>query len=114
MKDLPTPLILVAMGVLLFVGERFFPLRKATRSLLARLLVNLAISVLTFITAVGLLQPAVHSALRWSAAKSFGVVHLVALPSPIAFVLSLLLMDLTFYYWHLANHRVPFLWRFHR
>ena len=22
-------------------------------------------------------------------------------------------MDLTFYYWHLANHRVPFLWRFH-
>jgi sterol desaturase/sphingolipid hydroxylase (fatty acid hydroxylase superfamily) len=101
------------MGVLLFVGERFFPLRKATRSLLARLLVNLAISVLTFITAVGLLQPAVHSALRWSAAKSFGVVHLVALPSPIAFVLSLLLMDLTFYYWHLANHRVPFLWRFH-
>ena len=22
-------------------------------------------------------------------------------------------MDLTFYYWHLANHRMPFLWRFH-
>jgi sterol desaturase/sphingolipid hydroxylase (fatty acid hydroxylase superfamily) len=22
-------------------------------------------------------------------------------------------MDLTFYYWHLANHRLPFLWRFH-
>jgi sterol desaturase/sphingolipid hydroxylase (fatty acid hydroxylase superfamily) len=45
--------------------------------------------------------------------KSFGFVHLVAIPSPIVFVLSLLLMDLTFYYWHLANHRVPVLWRFH-
>ncbi|MEY2488824.1 MAG: hypothetical protein QOC70_766, partial [Verrucomicrobiota bacterium] len=22
-------------------------------------------------------------------------------------------MDLAFYYWHLANHRAPFLWRFH-
>jgi sterol desaturase/sphingolipid hydroxylase (fatty acid hydroxylase superfamily) len=22
-------------------------------------------------------------------------------------------MDLTFYYWHLANHRIPVLWRFH-
>jgi sterol desaturase/sphingolipid hydroxylase (fatty acid hydroxylase superfamily) len=22
-------------------------------------------------------------------------------------------MDLTFYWWHVANHRVPFLWRFH-
>lgn len=22
-------------------------------------------------------------------------------------------MDLSFYYWHVANHRIPFLWRFH-
>jgi sterol desaturase/sphingolipid hydroxylase (fatty acid hydroxylase superfamily) len=75
--------------------------------------VNLAISALTFVAAVGLLQPTVHAALRWSAGRSIGFVHLVALPGPIEFVLSLLLMDLTFYYWHLANHRVPILWRFH-
>ncbi len=85
----------------------------ATRSLLTRLFVNLAISVFTFIAAVGLLQPAVQSALRWTAGKPFGFVHLVALPSPFVFVLSFLVMDLTFYYWHLANHRLPFLWRFH-
>jgi len=113
MKDLPTPIIAVTVFALLFVAERFFLLRKATRSILQRLIVNPAISVFTFIAAVGLLQPAVQSALGWSAGKSFGFVHLVALPSPIAFVLSLLLMDLTFYYWHLVNHRVPFLWRFH-
>jgi sterol desaturase/sphingolipid hydroxylase (fatty acid hydroxylase superfamily) len=113
MRNLLTPFIAVTLFALLFVAERFFPLRKGTQSLLARLCVNLAISVLTFLTAVGLLQPAVHSALRWSAGRSFGLVHLVALPAPIAFVLSLLLMDLTFYYWHLANHRVPVLWRFH-
>jgi sterol desaturase/sphingolipid hydroxylase (fatty acid hydroxylase superfamily) len=113
MRNLLTPFIAVTVFILLFVAERFFPLRKATRSILARLCVNLAISVLTFMTAVGLLQPAVHSALRWSAGQSFGLVHLVALPSPMAFVVSLLLMDLTFYYWHLANHRVPVLWRFH-
>ena len=88
MRDLPTPIIAVAVCALLFVAERFFPLRKAARSLIARLCVNLAISVLTFITAVGLLQPAVHSALRWSVDKPFGFVHLLALPSPIAFVLS--------------------------
>ena len=113
MKDLPTPFIAVTVFVLLFVAERFFPLRKATRSLLVRLFINLAISLITYIVAVGLLQPAVYSALRWSADKSFGIIYLIALPAPIAFVLSLLLMDLTFYYWHLANHRVPVLWRFH-
>jgi sterol desaturase/sphingolipid hydroxylase (fatty acid hydroxylase superfamily) len=113
MKNLPAPVIAVAVFALLFVVERFFPLRKATRSLLARLFVNLAISVLAFIAAVCFLQPAVQSALRWSAGKPLGFVHPVSLPWPFLFVLSFLLLDLTFYYWHLANHRVPFLWRFH-
>ena len=30
-----------------------------------------------------------------------------------AFVAGVLLLDLTFYAWHLSNHRLPFLWRFH-
>jgi sterol desaturase/sphingolipid hydroxylase (fatty acid hydroxylase superfamily) len=42
-----------------------------------------------------------------------GLVHLVTLPAWLELALSFLLMDLAFYYWHLANHRAPFLWRFH-
>src|SRR5438132_10938059 len=37
----------------------------------------------------------------------------MALPAPLEFAFSFLLMDLAFYYWHLANHRLPILWRFH-
>ena len=108
-----TPLILAGLFALFFLLERFLPLRKATRSLLARLVVNLAIAALTFIAAGGLVQPAARWALRWSAQESLGLIHLAALPGWVKFVLSFLLMDLAFYYWHLANHRVPFLWRFH-
>jgi sterol desaturase/sphingolipid hydroxylase (fatty acid hydroxylase superfamily) len=107
---------MIAVGILallLFILERFFPLRKSTRSLIARLIVNVAISMLTFVAAVALVQPATHWALRWSAEKPFGLVHVAALPVWADFTLSFLLMDLGFYYWHLANHRVPFLWRFH-
>jgi sterol desaturase/sphingolipid hydroxylase (fatty acid hydroxylase superfamily) len=107
---------MVAIGVLallLFVLERFFPLRKSARSRHARLVVNVAISALTFVAAVALVQPAVRWALHWSAERSFGLVHLTLLPAWAEFALSFLLIDLAFYYWHLANHRVPFLWRFH-
>ena len=107
---------MIAVGVLallLFLLERFFPLRKNTRSLLARLVVNGTISALTFVAAIGLVQPAARGALRWSMEKPFGLVHLIVLPAWAEFALSFLLMDLAFYYWHLANHRVPFLWRFH-
>ena len=107
------PLAAVSIFALLFVLERFFPLREGTRSLIGRLLVNLAISALTFVAAIILVQPATRWAVHWSADKPFGLVHLVALPRWAGFALSFLLMDLSFYYWHLANHRVPLLWRFH-
>jgi sterol desaturase/sphingolipid hydroxylase (fatty acid hydroxylase superfamily) len=113
LSQMLTPLIVAGVFALLFLLERFFPLRKATRFLLARLAVNLAISALTFVTAAGLVQPVARWALRWSAQEPFGLIHLVALPPWAEFALSFLLMDLAFYYWHLANHRVPFLWRFH-
>ena len=103
----------VALFALLFGLERFLPLRRSTRSLLGRLVVNIAISVLTFLAAAALVQPAAQWALSWSGEKPFGLVHLVALPAWLELALSFLLMDLAFYYWHLANHRAPFLWRFH-
>jgi sterol desaturase/sphingolipid hydroxylase (fatty acid hydroxylase superfamily) len=113
MDGFATLLTAGAVFGLLFALERIFPLRKSTRSLLARLFVNLAIAALTFIAVAGLVQPAARWALRWSADVPLGLVHLIALPKPVEFVLSFLLMDLGFYYWHVANHRVPLLWRFH-
>jgi sterol desaturase/sphingolipid hydroxylase (fatty acid hydroxylase superfamily) len=110
---LVTSLAAVAVFTLLFVVERFLPLRHSSQSLIWRLVVNIAISFLTFLAAVTLVQPAAQWALLWSGGKAFGLVHLVTLPSWLEWVVSFLLMDLAFYYWHLANHRIPFLWRFH-
>lgn len=113
MKAVATTLIAVALFALLFALERFFPLRKGARSLIGRLLVNVAVSALTFLAAVTLVQPAAQWALRWSTDRPFGLVHLLTLPGWLKLAASFLLMDLAFYYWHLANHRAPFLWRFH-
>ena len=107
MNELYRPLIGAAVFALLFTLERFFPLRKSTRSLIARLVVNAVLSAVT------LVRPATHWALHWSAEKPFGLVHVVYLPTWAEFVLGFLMMDLAWYYWHLANHRVPLLWRFH-
>src|SRR5437867_3828214 len=109
------PLILVILGTVfagLFVLERFFSLRRRTRSLLQRLALNLTISTLAFVTAAALVKPAGTAALRWSAEKPFGLLHLFDLQPWASLALGFLLMDLSFYYWHLANHKVPLLWRF--
>lgn len=113
MNAFVTTLVAVVLFALLFALERFFPLRKSTRSLVGRLFVNIAVSALTFVAAVTLVQPAAQWALHWSANRPLGLVHLFTLPAWLELVVSFLLMDLAFYYWRLANHRAPFLWRFH-
>src|SRR5438105_12644340 len=113
MKTLAIAPIAAVLFALLFGLERAFPLRKSTRSLLGRLVVNVAVSALTFLAAATLVQPAARWALHSSASTPFGLIHLITLPSWLELAVSFILMDLAFYYWHLANHRAPFLSRFH-
>jgi sterol desaturase/sphingolipid hydroxylase (fatty acid hydroxylase superfamily) len=104
--------VMVLVG-LLFVIERFVALRPSSRPLWGRLLVNVGMSVLAFTVAMAVVRPAAFTALQWAADTPFGLLHIVPMPVTAQFVLSFLFMDLTFYWWHVANHRVPFLWRFH-
>ncbi len=98
---------------LLFLLERVLPLRTRTAGIFARLFVNLVMSALAFVVAAILVRPAALAAMGWSAARPFGLLHIMNLPPAAIFVVGFLWMDLTFYWWHVANHRIRFLWRFH-
>ena len=106
-------LILGGLFVLLFIGERLIPLRQARAGLARRLLVNLSISALAIATAAALVQPAGAGALDFVSDRRFGLLNWIELPPAIGGIAAFLLLDLTFYYWHLANHKVLFLWRLH-
>ena len=108
-----TPLIVGGVFALFFAVEKFFPLRESRTGLLARLIVNIAFSALAFGVAAVAVQPAALHTLAWTSSQPFGLMHLLALPNWAGFIFSFLLLDLSFYYWHLLNHKVPFLWRFH-
>jgi sterol desaturase/sphingolipid hydroxylase (fatty acid hydroxylase superfamily) len=108
-----TPLIVLAIFVLLFAVEKLFPLRESRGGLFARLIVNGILSGLTFVIAAVAVRPSALRALHWADEKPFGLLHLVPLPMWSQFVLGFLLLDLSFYYWHVLNHRIPLLWRFH-
>ena len=105
--------VLPALFVALFILERLFPLRNRAAALLQRLVLNLTLAALAFVTAAALVKPLSGFALRWSLGASFGLLHLFPLPPALEFALGFLLLDLSFYYWHVANHKIPLLWRFH-
>lgn len=108
-----TPIVVVGIFVLLFAVEKLFPLRESKAGLLARLVVNGSLSVLAFLVAALVVRPSSLSVLKWASAQSFGFMHWLHLPHWAEFVIGFLLLDLTFYYWHIMNHKIPWLWRFH-
>lgn len=64
------------------------------------------------------LTPLLIAATALSADYQIGILHWVEFPGAVGvvvtFVAAVLLFDLWMYGWHRANHRLPFLWRFHK
>ena len=50
----------------------------------------------------------------WAEARGIGLLNALAAPTLVGVAVSVLALDAVSWAWHLANHRVPFLWRFHR
>jgi sterol desaturase/sphingolipid hydroxylase (fatty acid hydroxylase superfamily) len=105
--------VIGAFALSLFLLERLFPLRRPRRPLAGQLLVNLTFAAIAFATVALTVRPAAEAMLGWTGRTSFGLLQLPAIPAALRPVLAFLLMDLTFYWWHRANHRIPLLWRFH-
>jgi len=108
-----TVLIFPAIFMLLMLIEQVVPLRQKTRPFFRRLLKNLILTAVVFLVGFLVVRNAGLGTSKWIAGRDFGVIFLVPLPKWCRVVAGILLMDLTFYYWHRANHRIRLLWRFH-
>ena len=113
MRQVYVPIAITGLLIALFVVEQIAPLRRARAPLFVRLLINFAMSGLAFLTSLVAVRPAALGALDWTSRQSFGVMHLVPVPVWAQFVIGFVLLDLSFYYWHVLNHQVRLLWRFH-
>ena len=96
--------------LLLLALEQAFPLRKPKRPLLRRLVVNGCVAALALTAAAILVRP-VASALL-GRAPELGLLSMVALPQSARWIIGFLLLDVSFYYWHRANHVLRFLLHF--
>jgi sterol desaturase/sphingolipid hydroxylase (fatty acid hydroxylase superfamily) len=106
----------VAVGVLalLWLLETWLPLFVDRPRRLLHAGRNLMIGALNLAMMALVFAAAVSAAAAWAEHHRFGLLHRIALPGWAALPLALVLFDAWMYAWHRANHRVPFLWRFHR
>ena len=75
---------------------------------------NVAIGAFNAIILAVLFAPFLFGLTTWTQNYKFGLLNLVNLPFWFSAILAILLQDSWMYFWHRINHRIPFLWRFHK
>ncbi len=104
--------IAIVFGAMLILEYRR-PLRRSVEPKLRRVVRNLVVAGLAVATATLLQLPVLVPLSRWVLEKRIGILQMTALPTAVHVIAAVVLLDYTLWIWHWANHRVPFLWRFH-
>ncbi|MEX2670987.1 MAG: sterol desaturase family protein [Phycisphaeraceae bacterium] len=107
------PAVAAAALMTLWILEWFVPMFVDRRRRLTHDLANLALAGINTVVTVVLFAAAMLMVTEWAARESFGLLHWLDLPIVLAWVVGLVLFDAWMYGWHVLNHRVPLLWRFH-
>ncbi len=116
MQVLPSVKLAVVAGVLAVVWflERAFPFFSRRHRTLGHDGRNLALGLVnTLVVRVGFTWLTVLVA-QTTTERHWGILGQVAWPFWVRMAGGILLFDLWMYLWHRVNHRVRFLWRFHR
>ena len=98
----------------MFCLESFFPSRPWQQSRFKRLLFHIGLVVFNILL-IQLL--AVASLLAWVGYvndRQWGLAPLLGLGAVESIIISVIVLDMFMYWWHRFNHRVAFLWRFHK
>lgn len=108
---------IAAIGALVWAERRRAlraPVDAARDSQGERVATNLAMAGLAAVAAEGAMTPVVGPLTRWVERERVGVTQRLPVAPWIRDVLAVVLLDYTLYWWHVVEHRVPWLYRFHQ
>jgi len=105
--------LLAFAAAVLFAAERRRPLRAQTQAEPRRVVRNLALGAMSMAVIRLIETPLVTPLAERARARRRGLVQYLPGREWLGDAAAFLLMDYTIYLWHVATHRVPFLWRFH-
>ncbi|GAA4050818.1 sterol desaturase family protein [Parerythrobacter jejuensis] len=96
----------------LWWAERKYPLREQTWPEGLRTVRNVAMGASSLLVVQAIEVPLTERIARGNLVNSRGIAQ--KMPRPMRLLAGVAAMDYGFYLWHVATHKVPFLWRYHR
>jgi len=101
-------------GILFFfLFEISIPYRPGSVSKVARWINNLLLTLFNSLLIYLIFAGAVIETARYVHTNNLGILNLYPLNPGLKIFITVVFMDFMIYVWHLLNHKMPFLWRFH-
>jgi sterol desaturase/sphingolipid hydroxylase (fatty acid hydroxylase superfamily) len=111
--DLVGQPLLAALVLVLLVLQWRFPLRRQHFGMLRRLVRNYVVSIPGFVIVRVAMLPIPVAVAVWAQHRHLGLLNWLGFRGWIAAGVGFVLMDYAYWWWHWANHMIPFFWRFH-
>ena len=108
------PFIAIFLITFFLIWESFSPFFKPPKKRMEHGVKNIFIAIINSVFIVFLFSSLTVITANYTEQNNFGFVHLFHLNELYYSILAFIIMDLWNYTWHRINHRIPFLWRFHR
>ncbi|HEX6179293.1 MAG TPA: sterol desaturase family protein [Thermoanaerobaculia bacterium] len=96
------------------VLEELRPLRRRVERKSRHVIRDVTMAALSGLATAIVQEKVVTPVAARVARRRLGLLHQLPLPRPLRVALGVLLLDYALWLWHVANHRLPTLWRFHR
>ena len=94
--------------------EALFPARDRLQKRSSRWVTNLGLVVIDTL-AIRILFPIIAiGAAFWANTHGWGLLNLISLPTWLAVLLAVIILDMMIYWQHVAFHKIPILWRLHK
>ncbi|MEL7229417.1 MAG: sterol desaturase family protein [Pseudomonadota bacterium] len=106
--------VFLGLFALLAFSEALRPRRELKLKRGQRWTTNAAIVILDSLLVRLLFPAAAVGVALWASSKGYGLFNMVDAPLWLAVIVSIVLLDFAVWFSHLASHKVPLFWRFHR
>ncbi len=108
------PLLIVMAVAVIFALEGVFPHYQGRTTRVRHAIPHVLTAIMNGLLTKFALAWVTIKAIGWAEGSSIGLANLLPLPATTKPLVIFVLFDIWMYFWHKANHRFGFLWRFHR